>query len=257
MRVQVNVSGLIGTGKWAVTSNFMLGAAVPSQAVLDSVAAAVFAALSASAPFKGGFCSDTTVNQVKMLYYPTNSGSALYVSAFNGTAFAGGSAAVHAPQIAVAASLRTATAGRSFRGRMFLPYRNSNVTAEGAVTSTGQGFVATSVNAFQAAVKAAFTTVSISAVWSIWSPKTNLATAITSILVGNQCDTIRHRNANRAESYAVTAPTALAIPNDGSVEADQAWATMQQLIKMTEEAPSLTPLQFVELVAQAATVIGE
>jgi hypothetical protein len=90
------------------------------------------------------------------------------------------------------------------------------VSTLGVVSSIGQTNVANHVTAAVSAAAAGFLTQSIAVAWTVYSPTTGNNTPITSILVGNQCDTIRHRNRNHGELYtSFAAPaTTVHVPAD-------------------------------------------
>lgn len=210
-RLRVQVNGSIGTlGPWSNTFEFILSASVASQATLQTISDAVRTALGASLPFKQGFCADTSFSNVKLLHYPVTTGKADLVAQSAASGVQGAQTQVHAPQVCVVASLRTGNAGRSQRGRVYVPYRAGQVSALGVVSSTAQSQVAGYANAVPVAVVAACASASIGASWVVWSPSKGTAAPVTAVLVGTQCDTIRHRNDNRAEVY--TSFSVLAAP---------------------------------------------
>jgi hypothetical protein len=209
-RLRVSVGGVIGTvGAWSNTLEFMLTGTIPNQTVLTTVATSIRTSLLASAAFKAGFCTDTDMRTVKLLYYPTNVPPATLVAEVGGSPQGGTQTAIHAPQVCVVASLRSNVAGRSGRGRTYVPYRSTGVLANGTVTSAGQNAVAGYVTAIVTAVGTALASQSVNAAWVIWSPKLGNSVPVASVLVGSQCDTIRHRNQNRDEVYAAFTVPAL------------------------------------------------
>lgn len=215
MRLEVSVGGSLGTASdWSCTMNFMLGAAVPSPAVLQTISNAISTALKADAVFLASFCTDTTIATVKCLYYPTNVPPVGFVASTATAAVAGTAPPVHAPQVCVVASLRTGSAGRSYRGRVYVPYRGSHIAPSGAVDGSGVVAAGSFANRLQYQVRTALLAQSISASWNVWSKKLAAGIPITQILVGNQCDTIRHRNRNELESYTPYAITSVSAPDD-------------------------------------------
>lgn len=191
----------------AWNADFALTAAVPDQATLQTIATLLQTTLAASAAFKAGYCSDTSITEVKLLHYPLFTGTANLVAVGSGAAIAGAGSAVHPPQICVVASLRTNFAGRSFRGRQYWPYRTSNIANSGVVAAGGQSAVALAAQALKTSVVTACTGSSIGAAWGVYSPKLGSMSPIVDVLVGSQCDTQRRRNVNRAETYAVSPVT--------------------------------------------------
>lgn len=228
MRLRAVVGGAIaGAGNWSVTAEFALGAGVANLAVLQAVATALQTNLAASTAFKNGICTDTTCVAPKLLYYPVDTGRATLVAEGAGASFAGGIAPIHAPQVACVASLRTDFAGRSARGRMYIPYRGSNVAATGVVQNSGQVSVAAAAQAVATAVISALAGQGISATWVVFSGVNGTAKQITAIYVGNRCDTQRRRNPNREETYTATPVTAVQLQ-----PADEAAA--EQLLKLAQ-----------------------
>lgn len=219
-RLRLTVGGPLGTASdWSNTLEYALGAPITSLATLQTIVNATFAALSASTAFKAGLCSDTYCNSVKALVYNSDTGPADLVATSSGTAFVGTTGAVHAPQVCVVASLRSNVAGRSYRGRIFTPYRGSTIGTSGVITSGGQTLVAAYVNAINTAFVTAAVSSSVSPAWIVYSPKTGSLTPLASILVGTQCDTVRHRNRNRAETYASYAITTVTFTGGSDVAA--------------------------------------
>lgn len=223
MRVEAVITGrMAGEVNWACTASFQLNQAPAGIGALQAAATAAFSALSTSTQFRAGFCADTTVTELKLIYYPLDAPPASFTAIGTGTAFAGTATTAYTPQVAVVASLRSNFAGRSNRGRMYVPYRASNISTAGVVNATGQALVAQFANLFQSQVVAALAAQNMGSVWSVYSRKLNGSVAITSVLVGNQVDTLRDRNPNRAEGYTAFAVTPIAVaPDDPDLPAIQ------------------------------------
>jgi len=92
------------------------------------------------------------------------------------------------PQTAVVVKLLTAVRGRSYRGRIFLPFVADSVTSPGILASGTQGTMQTAWTTFFGAL----TTDSWELV--VASYKHSSATAVTSVLVESQVGTQRRRN---------------------------------------------------------------
>jgi len=209
-RCRVVLQGPLATvSSFANNYEFALSGPVTSQTQLQAVATAIGNAITTSTPFKAGMCTDTSVTVVKLLYYSGTGPATLVATAIAGAV--GSPSPIHAPQVCVAASLRTGVSGRSYRGRLYVPYRGSGISAAGVVTTATQTLIANSVSAAVSAVGAAFTAQGLSAAWVVYSPKTGNMTPITTIMVGAQCDTIRHRNRNRSETYTSQAAPAVTL----------------------------------------------
>jgi hypothetical protein len=85
---------------------------------------------------------------------------------------------------------------------------------------------------------AALATQSIAATWVVWSPKLAVGTQITSVYVGNQCDTLRGRNPNQDEVYATysVAPVVLSFA-EGDVDLQRILDSLDGVrIKSADEA---------------------
>lgn len=231
-RLRVQVGGaLAGNSDWSNTFEFLLSGSIATQAALQSVMNAIYTTLAASTPFKTGYGSDSTMVNLKGLYYPSNTGPSSFVAQSVGAAVVGIAAPVMAPQVCVVASLRTNIAGRSYRGRVFVPYRAGNISSAGVVNSTGQTAVASYVQAVVSAVASALTAQSLTASWVVWSPTKGTGTPVTAILVGSQCDTIRHRNRNRAEAYVSFTPPSTTLEVPSAAEADAINALRNSFVK--------------------------
>lgn len=108
------------------------------------------------------------------------------------------------PQDSVVFSWRTATAGKSFRGRSYMPPpARSQVGIDGLLDSGSQG------NLADAAVLLVDTVNGAGAlnVWrfGVWSRKLELITYVTSVQVGNTVDTMRSRRL-QPETYVTRTP---------------------------------------------------
>jgi hypothetical protein len=234
-RIEAVVGGPMGGNTtWSVTSHYMLGSPVADYATLLSVANATMTALSASTAFKQGIATDTTVQSVKLLYYPSNTGAASLVAISTVAAFTGSNTAICPPQVSVVASLRTTAAGRSGRGRMYVPYRTSSVNPSGLLSAAAYTAVGAFVNNLKSSVIQSLSTASIAATWVVWSHKLGAGQPVSTILIGNHCDTQRRRNANDVESYTpvtVTATAALAPVGGELVE-----GALSKIINLTTNA---------------------
>jgi hypothetical protein len=209
-RLRVTLGGTIATTqRWSNTLEFLTGGPAFSQASLQAFVNAVQTAVVAGGYFRGLAGGDTILTSTKALYYPSNTGTASLVATSTSSAGAGIVTATLPPQVCAVASLRTALAGKSSRGRIFTPYRGTDISPAGVLNSAGQTLVAGYVNGVVGAIATAAGTASISVSWVVWSPKLGAGTPITAVLVGSQCDTIRHRNINRGETYASFSPPSL------------------------------------------------
>jgi hypothetical protein len=202
-RLRVQVGGPLGSASdWSNTYEFALSANVPDLPTLQTIANAFQANCGTQAGVKAGICNDTSITSPKLLFYPDGAARATLVAVGSGAAVTGTVSAVHAPQVCVVASLRSNAAGRSNRGRLFVPYRGSNISALGVVNNVAQPLINGHVQGVVAALQAALVSSSLVGAWVIYSEKNKAYINVVNVLVGNQCDTIRHRNRNRAEAYA-------------------------------------------------------
>lgn len=222
-RLRVSIGGTLSTaGSWSNTYEFLISSAITSQATLQTIVNAIRTALAASTDYKAGMCTDTIATEIKALAYPANTGPSNFVASSGGSNVSGSTTSANPPQIAVVASLRTGGAGRSFRGRLFTPYRSANVLPSGVVQGAGQAAVAAAVIAARTAIVTACASSGVTAVWVVWSPKLGSGTPVSAVLVGNQCDTIRHRNDNRDEVYtSYTPPTSTLVTPSSEDEFDR------------------------------------
>lgn len=240
LRLRVSVMGTLGTASdWSNTLEFALGSGIPDQTTLQTILAAARATLAASANFKGAICSDTALTVVKGLYYPTGSGTATLVGEAGGAAVAGAASPVHAPQVCVVASLRTGGAGASMRGRLFVPARFASISALGVVGAAGITAVAAYAQAIASAVISACAASGIAASWCVYSTKLGALVPVTNILVGSQCDTIRHRNRNRNETYTATPVSTTEIQAASQEQADAINALKNAQVEITDASDHL------------------
>lgn len=106
-----------------------------------------------------------------------------------------GSASGSAPnQSALVVSLRTAQPGRSYRGRMFLPFTGGFGGASGQLANTDTNAVATAWAAAFSAMKTAYSAYPV-----IVSTHLAAKTSMTDVVVNSRAD-IQRRRANRENS---------------------------------------------------------
>lgn len=127
------------------------------------------------------------INGLKISPLPKQ--SATYTTGFPVAGTLAGDEMAH--QVAMIMSLRTANAGRSYRGRMFMP-----ACVEGQMTSGI--FDAGGVTAMQAAMTAVVGVYGSGGTdpdyeWVVWSDRLSTYTPITAVIVRNNPGTIRRR----------------------------------------------------------------
>lgn len=201
-RLAIRVGGVGPVEPWSVTLQFALGTTLTTLSQLQSIVNYVMTDSATVTAMKAVLATDQNVTDVVGMYYPTATGAASMSTTSTGASYASTTGPIHAPQVCVVVSLRTATAGRSYRGRVYIPYRLAGVLANGSVNTAGQTACATAVSAVQAAVVAGCSINSVAAVPAVFSRTTGNQTTITQLLVGSQCDTQRRRNRNRDETYS-------------------------------------------------------
>jgi len=91
------------------------------------------------------------------------------------------------PQVACIVKLGTATRGRSFRGRLYLPYVTEGKQANGVMDATTLAAMQTAFNTFFAAL----TTDGFE--WVVASYKESVATAVTGVILESRTATQRRR----------------------------------------------------------------
>jgi hypothetical protein len=234
-RLRFTVGGQIGAAQvWSNTLDFSLSGSFSSLAAMQTFVNNVRVTLLGDANFKAGLCADSTMVTLKALLYPSNTGPATLVAEASGTPVPGSATSVHAPQVCIVASLRTSSAGRSFRGRTYVPLRSGVISSLGVVSSAGQSAVAAYVNSISTAVFAAAAMQSIASAWVVYSPKLGTMTALASIQVGTQCDTIRHRNNNRGEAYTSFSPLHAVITPDSPEQEESLNAVKNTPVPVTQ-----------------------
>jgi len=194
------IGGLNGTAlPWTCNLQFGASASLDSSTLL-TVANNVMADISASATIKAGFMTSRRISAVRLAMHSPDTGPETSAATSTAAAVAGTvTGTPPPPQVAVVATLRTATPGRSFRGRVYLP---AQVIAQDGVVASGQQ---TSLNAALQAIvdsiEARCTAAGSNLAWYVWSPTRGAGTAITQVSIGSQCDTQRRRD-DVVESYA-------------------------------------------------------
>jgi hypothetical protein len=137
--LRMSIIGTMVNDTWSINPWFSMGAVNhdPSAAELDTLAAGAVADFdskvwsAASNPLKGSNAPYVSLTGCKLAFYHNN---VLFQSANHGiTPVVGTSATIHPPYVALVATTLSALAGRTNRGRWYLP-----ATGLGVSSATGQ-----------------------------------------------------------------------------------------------------------------------
>jgi len=152
--------------------------------------------------FKANNPNNVIITKVRAEYYAAGSSHAAF-SAEAAVLVAGTSSAtaVLPNQVAMVATLLTGLAGRSFRGRMYLPVLAppSTQAVVGDYTNTTVDSAAAAVDGLLDDAEAAYLGPAVVA-----SPVASALTPITNIRVDSRCDTQRRRAASSLVDYTTT-----------------------------------------------------
>lgn len=232
-RLRVTFGGALAVNSdWQNTVEFILGSPIQNLATLQDIVQSCFANFGGTTSFTNALSPDSNLRTVKGIYYANNVPPASLVAESAGAPIVGAAAAQHAPQVCIVASLRTNQAGRSYRGRLYVPYRALRIESTGLVEPQGQQVAANFANGMKNTVLSACAAVGITASWVVWSPTLKVGTPITSILVGNQCDTQRRRNKNRDETYTSYPVTPADIQAQSQADQDRLESLSEQKIPL-------------------------
>jgi len=189
----VLAGALAGGERWScsfVTS----GATVGFQSELDNLVADVHDAITSStldAAFQDLNNTMTNIDTVTGYWYPVWPGPAEFVSELSGVVVTGTSSSVHPNQIACVATLLTGAAGRSRRGRIYLPATGVPLT-NGELPEANCQEIADGVASFFTAINGpgGGTTVGVA------SAKLGAIAQVTQIRVDSRLD-VQRRRANK------------------------------------------------------------
>ena len=194
------LGGLNGAAlPWSINVQFGATADLDSAALL-AIANLVMGDINGSATIKAGFMTARRITGIRLAMHNPDTGPETSAATSSATAVAGSvTGTPPPPQVAVVATLRTATPGRSFRGRVYLP---AQVVAQDGVVASGQQ---TSLNAALQGIVDSIETRCAAAgsnlAWYVWSPTRGAGASITQVSIGSQCDTQRRRD-RALETYA-------------------------------------------------------
>lgn len=203
---RVVLSGSIGAGGeiWSTGANFIpdVGPAVISPEDLGAWAEEVSQFLEGGLPttLSNGVSANGAITEVRCYYYPTNNGPASFVG-IAPCSFVGSATSNNPLPSSVVFSLQTATAGRSFRGRMYWPALSLTINTQGRFGSSIMSSIAQDAANLLVNIAAA-PTIATDLVPAVVSKTRNLVTPVTQVKVGDVPDTQRRRRDALVESYA-------------------------------------------------------
>lgn len=194
---KVDIPATLTTGEYAQFGHYLTAA---SDVVAQAAALAFFNSLGGAAAFKSQFPTSCVFGPAKISATDLTTGRV--TATFSaGVPFAGTAInTVLPPQCSMVVTLRTALAGASFRGRMYVP---TMVVA--AITTLGR-FAAANVTQVLGAVKAAFDAEIVAAGTPVvYSRHLRTTTAVTQLEIGDVVDTQRKRRDKLIESRQTAA----------------------------------------------------
>jgi len=189
------VFSLNGLGVLPATCNFQFGLTGDmTSAECLTAGNALMTALASSTAFKASMGPTTRLDKVRLAVHNPDTGPETAAAESTATAVASTQTGTQGPpQSAIVATLRSATPGRSYRGRLYWPPGNS-MPSSGEISSTVQTAINAGVQAFAQQVALAVAGVGPSTAWYIWSPTLGAGTAVSTVSVGTRIDTQRRRN---------------------------------------------------------------
>lgn len=202
---RVVLSGTLASGaeEFSVGMNFApdLGAGISSPAELNSWAIAIANDLGTATAdsIDRGLSLTGSVTQVSTYWYPDVGAPATAVGTASAL-YSGSVAAIHPLQTSVVVSLRTAFAGRRYRGRFYWPALGWTVGATGKFTGTPVSAAADDfAEMLEFIAGADGTSVELRPV--VVSKAGGFVTPVTSVSVGDVPDTQRRRRDGLTEIY--------------------------------------------------------
>lgn len=144
--------------------------------------------------------SEGTINQVSTYYYD-ETGPAVSTGQSSQTAVVGLTPPEHPPQCSVVVSLLTGLAGRSRRGRMYLPGMGASMSVSTYLLDSGQQQDIAEQLALLLSGMADVGSGVASIFPVVYSATLNVLTPVSQVAVGNVIDTQRRRRDGLNESY--------------------------------------------------------
>lgn len=155
----------------------------------------------AGADCRGLILNDTAYTQVRVYAYPSGGPTALYVGAATISVGTGTSTLDSLPlQCAMVVSLHTGFAGRTARGRLYLPATGQTLTAH----QYGSSQVTAIANDFAAFFNAVNTLTGVGSVAVVSQKGTGNTRAVTSVVVDSRVDVQRRRANSEASTSTQT-----------------------------------------------------
>lgn len=201
-----------GTLSWAFGGNAALHTPAQLQSAVTDVVSGWSTIRTPSSKTQLLAMLDTTqkVDKVTLYEYADSAGKASELGIVNPSGWNGTGTLVSPLQVCKVASLRTAKAGASYRGRQYFPGSCEALVAGTALGDQGHvdtlGQLAANMGP-EAASKIATNLAISTLTWGVFSPTKGVITPITSIVVDNKADTQRRREANLkptiVKSYSV------------------------------------------------------
>lgn len=202
---RISIEGTLGASPEVWSTGFAVSAtpSIPTQTAVDTWASAAMTLLSSSDPgsvwLKANLGSTSAIQRVRIYYYPNVGGAAALMAVSTGAAAAGTGVVTHPPQCTTVVSLRTATPGASYRGRMYIP---SLVATIGSALKRTDLSTSTAVNwAATLASIAGTASAGLGDDVAIVSQTTGAVTPVTQVRIGDVIDTQRRRRDNLVEQY--------------------------------------------------------
>nr|CRY97354.1 hypothetical protein [uncultured prokaryote] len=193
---RITISGGLGSGEIWASSFWLTDVAADSQSDFNDVVAAVATAFTANARsvLLSQMSSVSSVANLTGRYYAAGESSYKYETIIGSVAAGGTGSFNTANQVAMVLSLRTADAGRSKRGRMYLPANSIGTTTTNQFQATYCATVANDFADFFSAVNAI--TAGGGGIVAVASGMLGTAQTVTSVQVDTRPD-VQRRRANK------------------------------------------------------------
>lgn len=202
MPIRYSIGGLLVAGqRWSVTGGLgMVEGSAPTNEEMSALADAILAAFktqvwgTASATDKTGtqVGSRGNVDQCRTYYVNAPAAPAIRVGISTAAAAPGFGTSTAVPQVALVCTLLTGIAGRSYRGRVYLPAAQGT-DANGRINASSATNTATNYANFLSAIALVGGTIGDTVFPAVLSATQNDTTPITAVRCDNVLDTQRRR----------------------------------------------------------------